>query len=269
IVNRVWQWHFGRGLCRSPDNFGLRGEQPDHPELLDHLTSQFVSGGWSLKSLHRELVLSAAYRLDSQPGELAARTDPDNRRLSHFHRRRLEAEELRDALLATSGQLDLAIGGNLFNYANREAHVTYYKGPVNYEFQRRTLYLPVVRSAMLDVLELFDHGAALTPQSVRDETTVAPQALYLMNSPLVLKAAEQLAARFAAISDGRERAKQLYWELFQREPSELEVARAVDFVERIEGLERMGRPERGGANGAGWTALVQALLFSNEFIYVD
>ncbi|HND52752.1 MAG TPA: DUF1553 domain-containing protein, partial [Pirellulaceae bacterium] len=269
IVNRVWQWHFGRGLCRSPDNFGLRGEQPDHPELLDHLTSRFVRGGWSLKSLHRELVLSAAYRLDSHPSELAARTDPDNRRLSHFHRRRLEAEELRDALLATSGQLDLTIGGNLFNYANRESHVTYYKGPVNYDFQRRTLYLPVVRSAMLDVLELFDHGAALTPQSVRDETTVAPQALYLMNSPLVLNAAEQLAARVAVSSDGRERARRIYWELFQREPAEVEVARAVEFVERIEGLGRTGRLERGKSNGAGWAALTQALLFSNEFIYVD
>lgn len=266
IVNRVWQWHFGHGLCRSTDNFGLRGEKPDHPELLDWLTVKFVSEGWSVKQLHRTILQSRAYQMAGSPGNVAPDQDPENRLLSYFPRRRLSAEELRDSLLAVSGQLDLTLGGNLFNYANREAHVTYYKGPVNYDFPRRTVYLPVVRSAMYDVLELFDHGAALTSVPRRDETTIAPQALYLMNSPLVLKAAEQLSASLlmdAEVTD-HNRLQRIYRSISQRPASENELSRGLAFLQHLE-TQLAGDDRRRMA----YQALCQSLLISNEFLYVE
>jgi cytochrome c553 len=266
IVNRVWQWHFGKGLCRSTDNFGLRGETPDHPELLDWLAARFVSEGWSLMQLHRTILQSRAYQMAGRPSNVAPDQDPENRLLSYFPRRRLSAEELRDSLLVVSGQLDLTLGGNLFNYANREAHVTYYKGPVNYDFPRRTVYLPVVRSAMYDVLELFDHGAALTSVPQRDETTIAPQALYLMNSPLVLKAAEQLSASLFTETDvsDHDRLQTIYRKVFQRPASDHELSRGVAFLQQLE--TQMAGDDR---QRMAYQALCQSLLISNEFLYVE
>ena len=113
IVNRVWRWHFGQGLVRSVDNFGKLGELPSHPELLDWLATRFIADGWSLKSLHKRIMLSQAYQMSTAWNEQAARIDPENRLLWRMPRRRMEAEELRDSLLAVSGQLDATMGGTL------------------------------------------------------------------------------------------------------------------------------------------------------------
>lgn len=263
IVNRVWQWHFGNGLCRSSDNFGLRGERPDHPELLDWLTIQFVEDGWSLKNLHRRILWSQAWQMRSRSNIEGSGVDPENRLFSHFNRRRLRAEELRDSLLSVSGQLDLSDGGSLFNYGNREPHVTYYKGPVNYDFNRRTIYLPVVRSAMYDVLELFDMGGSLTSQPQRDSSTIAPQALFFMNSSFVLNASEQLAKQEAAQDAGQsdeesEFIKRVFRKVHQRLPTSDEMIQCQQLLEQV---AESSVPAR--------VVLCHAILMSHEFVYVD
>ncbi|MFO0820598.1 MAG: PSD1 and planctomycete cytochrome C domain-containing protein [Pirellulales bacterium] len=269
LVNRIWQWRFGQGLCRSSDNFGVRGEAPDQPELLDWLAVNFVRDGWSLKQLHRRMLTTTTYQRSSHASRELAEADPDNRWVGRWQRRRLTAEEIRDSLLAVSGQLDLKLGGSVYNYANREPHVTYYKGPVHYDFPRRTLYLPVVRAAMLDVLELFDHGAALSTQTKRDETTVAPQALYFLNSPLVMQASQALAIRLEQIAptDESMRIRQAYPLLFAREATAEDLTRDTAYLDRLGTLFPEASPVERKRRAL--QVLCHSWLASNEFVYVE
>jgi len=271
IVNRVWTWHFGEGLCRTPDNLGISGSPPTHPELLDWLTHRFLAEGWSLKRLHREILLSNTYQMSSRGDNRAIERDPENRWWSRFNRRRLEAEEFRDAILAASGQLDPAIGGSVFNYPNREPHVTYYKGPVNYDVPRRSLYLPVVRNAMYELFDLFDHGDALTPLGKRDQTTVAPQSLYLMNSKLVTTAAERLAERVPATTEAQPdaRIRQIYEIVFSRLPSDAEIAQGIGFIQKFDHLLVGKQSDAAQRQRLAWQAFCQAILVSNAFLTVE
>src|SRR5262245_48132752 len=166
IVNRIWRWHFGQGIVRSVDNFGRLGEKPSHPTLLDWLARRFIADGWSVKEMHRQIVLSATYQQSSVPSSQSS-VDPDNRLLAHYARRRLEAEEIRDSLLAVSGLLDRTAGGPAITHVkNREFlfdHTS--KDGTKYESRRRSLYLPIVRNHLYDVFQLFDS----TDATVRSE----------------------------------------------------------------------------------------------------
>jgi hypothetical protein len=249
IVNRVWAWHFGRGLVGTPSNFGQLGERPTHPELLDDLTARFIENGWSLKWLHREIMLSATYRLSSEASARLQAVDPDNRLLGHMHRQRLEVEAWRDALLAVSGQLDQSFGGPTvdLNAANR----------------RRAVYCKVSRHELNGLLRLFDFPDPNITSERRTETTVPQQQLFVLNSPFFIGQAKALAARLAAEeSTDPARVRRAYLLAYGRPASDAEVAL---------GLRYLGGKDDPAERNAltRWERYTQALLAANEFLYVD
>jgi hypothetical protein len=243
IVNRVWKHHFGAGLVRTPSNFGSAGDPPSHPELLDYLAARLVEQGWSLKQLHREILLSAVYQLggDETPAALAA--DPENRLLWRANRRRLDAESLRDALLRVTGDLDETCGGEPFEWDKPS--------------RRRTLYGRVSRFRLERYLSLFDFPDPTITSEQRAATNVPLQRLFFLNSELIAEQSARLAALLAASSDERERVRRAYGLLFARPPSEGETATALEFV----------RAEGGDLKA--WTRYAQVLFGTNEFSFVD
>jgi hypothetical protein len=266
IVNRVWQAHFGEGLVRTPDNFGLRGEKPSHPELLDWLAAEFIASGWDLKRLHRLILTSGTWRRAGRghPGfdpETATR-DPDNRLLSWFPRQRLEAEMVRDALLLVSGRLDATIGGSLVSWGNDEYTP---EDSVSAGSVRRSLYLPVVRDRVYDMFTIFDFANPSVGTSRRTPTVVSHQALFFLNSPLVRDCSSALADRLLALpgNDSVLRLLEAHLLALGRPPTPAETDRAMRF------LEASSRPEASDAERRAWAAWCQVLLASNEFLYRD
>jgi cytochrome c553 len=283
MVNRLWQHHFGTGLVATGDNFGARGERPSHPELLDWLAARFVEGGWSVKAMHRLMLLSSTYQMAGRPDPQALAADPNDRLLWRMPRRRLEAEALRDAVLAASGQLDRAVGGgegSAFLYAEAEvldakrgfapnrvkSDHPYYTDSV-----RRSIYLPVVRNMLPDVLALFDAADPNGVTAVRNETTVPSQALFLLNHPFVRGQARYFAQSLLADAKARDedRVRSAFVRALGRPPSAEETAEAVahlgEYAARA--LERV-RPEP-DVRLAAWQSFCQMLFCSNEFLYVD
>jgi hypothetical protein len=273
FVNRVWRWHFGRGLVATPDNFGARGEAPSHRELLDWLARRFIAGGWSLKSLQRLILLSSTYRMSSAREPEAARLDPENRLLWRWSPRRLEAEAVRDSILAVAGDLDLAMGGTLLTHVrNREFlfdHTS--KDATRYETSRRSVYLPVIRNHVHDVFQLFDFPDPAVPNGDRPTTTVAPQALFLLNGDLVTRAAARLAARLSrAGEDDAARVRLLYQIVCARFPTGAESARALAFLESSSAaLAAEGEEEGGARRLRAWQALCQVVLAGSELIIIE
>ncbi len=276
IVNRIWRWHFGEGLVRSVDNFGNLGEKPTHAELLDWLARQFVETGGSIKSLHRLLMNSAAYQqsssnpTDNHPG---VTPDPENRLLSHFSRRRLEAEAIRDSILFVSGGLDARMGGTMLSVKNR-TYVTSTASLIDvtlYDTPRRSLYLPVVRSALYDVFQVFDFADPSVLNGRRDQTVVAPQALFMMNSSLVANAARQMARSLLAASDRADSARvaDLFRITFGRDPSAAESVAAVDYVARYQQKLNAMYPQPMDSRLKAWQSLCRTTLAANEFIHAD
>jgi Protein of unknown function (DUF1553)/Protein of unknown function (DUF1549) len=271
MVNRIWRWHFGEGLVRSTDNFGKLGDHPSHPELLDWLARRFIESGWSMKSMHRLIMLSATYQMRTAYSEQAAQLDPDNRLLWRMNRRRLEAECIRDAILATSGQLDTTIGGSLLDGANR----TYVKGYPNsiydkYDFNRRSVYLPVLRSMVYDVFQAFDFADPSTPNGERASTTVAPQALFALNSKLMGEQSRWMAMTLLADSGSdRKRIELAYERALGRLPTDTEATRSLDFIDRYEAALRSRSGDSSDTRLLAWQALCRTILASSEFIYVD
>jgi mono/diheme cytochrome c family protein len=271
MVNRVWRWHFGRGLVASTDNFGLLGEKPSHPELLDFLAVRFVADGWSVKTLHRLILTSETYRRSSAAVPGSATKDPDDRLLSRFPPRRLEAEEMRDALLAVSGLLDRTAGGPAITHVkNREFlfdHTSIDK--TGYDSRRRSVYLPVVRNNLYDVFQLFDAPDPAVVTGDRATTTVATQALFWMNSDLVRNAADGLAARLlAASADDTGRVRLLYRVAYGRPPTAAEVARAVKALAGFE-ADLAAEPDAAKRRARAWGLVCQVVLATNEFVTVN
>jgi len=270
MVNRVWAGHFGTGLVRSTDNFGKLGERPSHPELLDWLAAEFVANGWSLKRLHRLIVTSAAYRMSSRPDPAAVEIDPDNRLLAYFPRRRLDAEELRDGLLAVSGLLDRTAGGSLLKAKPRQ----YVTGTANsnyegYQHLRRSVYLPVIRSAVYDVLHTFDFPDPSVPNGQRTTTTIPTQALFLLNGELVDQAATALAQAVLEQPAGDDSAhiRLAYRRVHGRDPTPAEQNKVLAYLKvavatdaTLPASERQLRA---------WRGLCRVLLASNEFVFVE
>jgi hypothetical protein len=271
MVNRIWRWHFGAGLVRSTDNFGLLGERPSHPQLLDWLASRFIESGWSIKAMHRLILNSSTWQQSTAYQHAAAEVDPDNRLLWRMNRRRLEAEALRDALLAFSGRLDHAMHGSLLGYENRQYVAS--TASVNatvYDFPRRSVYLPVVRSALYEVFQAFDFPDPSVLNGDRPTTTVAPQALFLMNSPLVRGECRAMAERLLAQpAQDADRLRRAYLRAYARPPSEAEVARDLGFLEAYEQslLSRGTDPEL--ARLKAWEALCRVLVSANEFLFIE
>ena len=197
------RWHFGKGLARTPDNFGLLGESPTHPELLDWLARRFTDQGWSLKRLHRQILLSSTWQLNSMASPMHIERDPENRLLGRAEVQRLEAEEIRDALIAVSGRLDQTMRGSLLTVKNRAYFFDHTsKDLTDYTSHRRSLYLPVVRNNVYAVFQLLDYPDAAIPTGDRTTTTVAPQALMMLNSDFAAKCSSELAGN--AVIDSRD-----------------------------------------------------------------
>jgi mono/diheme cytochrome c family protein len=253
LVNRVWGWHFGQGIVRTPSDFGLRGEPPTHPELLDYLAATFVENGWSIKRLHRLILLSNTYRQASDDNPALTAIDPENRLLGKMSRQRLDFESLRDALLAVAGHLDSTAGG-------RPVELT--TAPFT---SRRSVYGFIDRQNLPGVFRTFDFASpdATTPQ--RFTTTVPQQALFLMNSPFVIEQARLFAAwpELTGLTEEQRIDRMI----------RLAYGRAAD-AEEIELGKRFLAAAKTGETGAGnrltaWEKYAQVLLLANEFTFVD
>lgn len=288
IVNRIWQRHFGQGLVATSDNFGIRGEQPSHPELLDWLTEQFVThDGWSLKALHRRIVMTRSYRLasvadesasdvsDEESGSSDGRTgahsvDSTNRYLWRFQRRRLEAEAIRDAMLSVNEQLDRTQGGP---HPLPAWHKKRYglNGPfhVEYETNKRSVYLLTQRLFDHSFLGLFDPPDTSQTTSQRTSSDVASQALFLMNSPFIRKQSESFAKRIMSESNSTTKRVNFAFQLaYGRPSSDGELLQLTTFLKQFEEgsvkQKRIVDVER-----QAWTAVARTILTSNEFFFVD
>ena len=260
IVNRVWLHLFGQGLVTTPDNFGLSGQPPTHPALLDHLATRFVKEGWSIKTLIRELMASRTYALSTAHDPKNFEADPDNTLLWRMTPRRLDAESIRDAMLLTAGKLDLrpptgsAVGAYGDGYVTGVQTVV--RGALDQISPHRSVYLPVMRNQPLESLALFDMAAGSIVTGQRPQTTVPAQSLYLLNSPYVLKAADLAAQRLLADRPQSEpqRVKLAYERIFNRPPTDAETQAALTFV------KSQPKPE------SAWAALCQSLWASHEFL---
>ena len=264
IVNRLWHEHFGRGIVATPSNFGAMGERPTHPELLDYLAGRLVAQGWSLKAVHREILLSATYRQSSATRESEAQIDPDNRLLWRMNRRRLDVEAWRDALLSAAGNLDPSIGGPSGKLAAAD-------------FLRRTLYGTVSRHSLDGLLRLFDFPDPNITSERRTVTTVPLQQLFVLNSDFMMRQAKALAARAANVSTGddAERIRHVYRLLFGRNASDAEVEAGLEFLKADDSVDAFPSastaaqsPVTKGALSL-WEQYAQVLLSANEFTFVD
>jgi hypothetical protein len=264
IVNRIWQGYFGQGLVRSPSNFGLRGSSPTHPLLLDWLAKELVSQNWSLKSLHRQIALSRTYRMGGGVnGDYLAR-DPSNRMLWHHATRRLDVEEIRDSLLLAGGGLDTAVGGSLLKSPNYK-RVELQPESAVYDAPRRAIYLPVVRVRSYSMFNIFDLPTAGQHIAQRAPTIVPPQALFMMNNPLVLRQADQLAAHTCKLlTDDTERLQSLYRRLYGRDANDSELEFGLQKVEHLRRFLKVTRSD----DRQVWTALCHVMLAANDFLYI-
>ena len=287
IVNRVWQHHFGQGFVITPDDFGNQSEPPSHPELLDYLATWFMENGWSMKKLHREIMLSSVYQQSSETNPRYAVKDPQNRLLWRANIRRLEFEAVRDSILTIGGQLDLTMGGKPVNL-----------GQAPYS-KRRTVYGYVDRNNLPEVYNQFDFANPNIETGKRYQTTVPQQALFMMNSPLVVEQARNIVNRddFESISNDESRIRLVYSLIYQREPTDTEIKLGLSFINESPEPERINRGAIVAANkreekrrekkggrvamslatvsaydlkplGA-WEKYVHALLQANETMFVN
>jgi hypothetical protein len=272
MVNRVWRWHFGQGLVRSVDNFGRLGELPSHPELLDWLAGTFVADGWSLKQLHRRILLTETYQMSTASDDRGHLVDPENRLHWRHARQRMDAEVLRDALLAVTGSLDVMMGGapmtsTPFQNLGLEGAA---RKPELYQSSRRSVYLPVLRSAVYDLFQAFDFPDPATLNGDRGTTTVAAQALFMLNSDLMANAAQRLATKLLERSDTSDAARleQLSRTVFGRSPASEETTDWQSFLAAYENTDSVANETPEIRRRLAWEGLCRALLSSNEFVYV-
>ena len=271
FVNRVWQWHFGQGLVPTASDFGLRGDPPTHPELLDWLASEFIASGWSIKALHRLIMRSATYQLASDDHSENLKKDPTNRWLWRHARRPLDAESIRDAMLAVSGRLDRTVPGpHPFPDVQKWGYTIHKPFHELYDSDHRSLYLMLQRTRRHPFLALFDAADPNLSVAERLPTTTPTQTLYLMNSPFVQTQSEAFARRLLATTGDDTARVQLAFELAHgRVPSNVETTDALAFVNayrtKLTGLEK---PPANDAELA-WAGLTRVLLTSNAFLYVD
>jgi hypothetical protein len=265
MVNRIWMWHFGEGIVASPDNFGKMGGRPTHPELLDYLASRFVEGGWSVKKMQRLIMLSSSYQMASDSDEKSMAADPENTLISRFNRQRLDVEEIRDGMLAIDGTLDSTMGGTLQSGFGTDSENSSGRLSLNPEtVKRRTVYLPLRRSNLPTLLNLYDFGDATTVNGKRALTNVAPQALFMMNSEFVTERAKNVVKSLMEDQKftNRQRVEEMYLKALDRKPAPEEIDSAFTYMDRYK--EKFHADEI-----AAWQSFFHILLTSNEFIYLD
>ena len=265
MVNRIWQHHFGRGLVRTASNFGLLGEPPTHPELLDYLASQFVERGWSMKTLHREIMLSATYQMSSATNKKNDEIDPDDRLLWRMPRQRLDIEAWRDSMLLAAGKLDLTLGGPSQSLSSPDNN-------------RRTFYAAVSRHDLDSMLRLFDFPDPNATTDARMTTTVPLQQLFVLNSDFMVRQAKALAARMTAVPTETEavRIGRAFQLLYNRAPLEKELSLGLAFLQTSPPSATVqtasgstSKPPPSGSRLTRWEEYAQILLSANEFMYVD
>ena len=250
IINRVWGHHFGRALVRTPDNFGTVGDKPTHPELLDWLARNFIESGWSLKKLHRTIMLSAAYQMSSHLDRRCFEKDADHRLIWRMEPRRLDVEAWRDGLLAVTGGLDLTLGGPAIESILQSS--------------RRTLYSVISRNGDRfesdDFLRLFDLPSARATSAGRNTSIVPQQFLFMMNNPFMARRAQAL---FTSTSSDRPefRIARAYRLIYSRPPSNRETQAGIAFL-------RAAAPTDGPPSASAWEQYAQVLLSGNEFLFI-
>ncbi len=269
MVNRVWTHHFGAGIVASVDNFGMTGDTPSHPELLDHLASFFVRSGWSIKSLHRKMVLSSAYRMSSRGDPGAEQIDPRNRLVHAMPVRRLEAEAIRDNILAVAGSLDPQLfGPGVTPYVSPSMDGGVAKlqpGPLD-GAGRRSIYIQVRRNFLADMFLIFDYPLPTSTIGRRMVSTVATQALALMNGPFIVQQAERWARRIVAEdADRPRRVARMYVQAFARPPTHEETKIALDLVASLERSYSGPYPD---AEARAWADLGHVLMQTAEFLFI-
>jgi hypothetical protein len=264
MVNRIWQGHFGEGLVRTASNFGVTGERPTHPKLLDWLAAEFIARGWSVKAMHRLIMLSRTYRMSSEATPQMLEVDAGNRLLARFSMRRLAVEEIRDSLLMLDGSLDVTMGGTLQTGEGTDKEFSEDRKSLNPEnSMRRTIYLPLRRSNLPRLFTTFDFGDATTSNELRTQTNVAPQALYMMNSPFVAERANRLAEKLLQEPDAARRVEQAWFSVLGRPPNAREVNLALEYVTGFP-----DSPVGDSAPSLVWSSFCRSLMGSNEFMYV-
>lgn len=274
MVNRIWKHHFGEGLVRSVDNFGKMGDQPSHPELLDFLAHRFIREGWSVKAIHRLILLSNTYRMSGRRDALALQLDPTNRLLHHVSVRRLEAEAIRDSILAVSGNLDRQLFG-----PSVPPHISDYQdgrgkpksGPLDGN-GRRSLYVQVRRNFLTPLFLAFDYPPPISTIGRRGVSTVPSQALMMLNNEFIAGEAQAWARRMVAEeADTNRRAARMVLEVYGRPPEPRELKELLQFAASVE--DRYQRLDEKAGNQESveqrvWTDLGHALMNSAEFIYL-
>jgi len=254
IVNRLWQQHLGRGMVGTPNDFGFQGERPSHPELLDWLASELIRNGWRLKPIRKRIMTSSVYMQSSQFNDANAKIDPDNRLLWRFSPRRMEAEIIRDAMLAVSGQLDDTQFG---------------PGTLDEAMRRRSIYFMIKRSKLIPFLQVFDAPEPLASVGVRPSTTIAPQALIFMNNPHVRDYARSFAQSIAADNDEAIESciRRAYVTAIARPPSDDELAAATSFVQQQ--MASYQSESESSARVLAFADLCQVLMSLSEFVYLN
>jgi len=265
FVNRVWMHLFGRGIVGTPNDFGVYGEPPTHPELLDHLATRFVNDGWSIKRLIRSIVLSRTYQLGSQASAAAIKIDGQNLLLSHHNRRRLDAESIRDFMLQASGQIDLQpAAGSIIRHRDILVNLA---GSLHEPSNHRSVYLCYLRSSPPPELAAFDLPDFTTPVGQRDNSTVPGQALHLFNNPFVIEQSAQFAkVVMNETADEQSRIRFAWRRALLRDPSPAELEAGLKLVRETPADLKV--PDFHTADTV-WVSLCQALLCTNEFRYVD
>ena len=255
MVNRVWHWLFGNGLVRTVDNFGTTGDSPTHPDLLDHLSVQFIQQGWSIKRLIRSIVVSRTYRLSSASTQ--DHQDPENQLLSHGNRRRLDAESLRDTMLCLGGTLEYEMGGATFP-ANLKTDVGF-----QFQLPRRSVYVPVFRCSLPELFEVFDFANPSMVTGRRDISTVAPQALYMMNHRFVRNQSKLTAEHLLSESHLTQTARieNAYLLILGRNATDSEISLSQQFLTSVTNKNQK-------TNADAWSQMIQAMFSTIEFRYI-
>jgi mono/diheme cytochrome c family protein len=271
IANRIWQHHFGYGLVRTENDFGSRGARPTHPELLDFLATRLVESGWSIKSLHRLILQSQTYQQSSDVSAVADQRDPQNSLLSHFGRRRLDAEEIRDSLLVLGGNLDRSFGGpHPFPPVQTWGFTQHAPFSAVYDTTRRSVYLMTQRIRRHPFLALFDGPDGNVSTAHRDSTTVPTQSLFLMNDPFVHAQSSRFAELLtAAATDEDQRIACAFEEAFARPPDAEERAQSAQFLAQYR--RELAHSESSGVDRVkvSWAAFARTLFARNDFLFID
>jgi hypothetical protein len=271
MVNRIWQHHFGRGIVDTPNDFGVRGKAPTHPELLDYLGAEFKQNGWSLKKMHKLIMLSATYQLSSEERGENAAVDTNNELFWRFNRQRLEAEEIRDAMLAVSGTLDRAMGGEHPFPPENDWHFSQHKPFVAvYETNKRSVYLMQQRIKKQPFLEVFDGADPNATTGVRAISTTPIQALFMMNDPFVHDQANKFATRIGQVeSSETKRIDFAYRLVYGRPAARDEIKMGRDYLQAAREAVKEAKIPAKEQPGAALASYARVLFSSNEFLYVD